>query len=242
MIYSLHIGINEYDTAVYGNCNLQQCVRDAQAMYDLATRLNMKPHLMVDKRCTKQLVQGIFRNLAEAMKPGDTLFYTHSGHGTYTDLKDGTRATGLCLYDDILWDYEQIPMWKQFKAGTKIIRLADTCFSESNFRLPSKINLGRQRSVVLPKLPIIKPSKGSLRSVPCSIISYSSSNIWQPSYENNAGGIFTQAVEEILQLGTPTYLQLLNAVRLVIRRWDYSQVPQLESSKAGQFKNKPFLT
>lgn len=242
MIYSLHIGINEYDTAVYGNCNLQQCVRDAQAMYDLATRLNMKPHLMVDKRCTKQLVQGIFRNLAEAMKPGDTLFYTHSGHGTYTDMKDGTRATGLCLYDDILWDYEQIPIWKQFKAGTKIIRLADTCFSESNFRLPSKINLGRQRSVVLPKLPVIKPSKGSLRSVPCSIISYSSSNIWQPSYENNAGGIFTQAVEEILQLGTPTYLQLLNAVRLVIRRWDYSQVPQLESSKAGQFKNKPFLT
>ena len=242
MIYSLHIGINEYDTAVYGNCNLQQCVRDAQAMYDLATSRDMKPHLMVDKRCTRQLVQGIFRNLAEAMKPGDTLFYTHSGHGTYTDLKDGTRATGLCLYDDILWDYEQIPMWKQFKAGTKIIRLADTCFSESNFRLPSKINLGRQRSVVLPKLPIIKPSKGSLRSVPCSIISYSSSNIWQPSYENNAGGIFTQAVEEILQLGTPTYLQLLNAVRLVIRRWDYSQVPQLESSKAGQFKNKPFLT
>jgi hypothetical protein len=227
---------------VYGNCNLQQCVRDAQAMYDLATRLNMKPHLMVDKRCTKQLVQGIFRNLAEAMKPGDTLFYTQSGHGTYTDLKDGTRATGLCLHDDILWDYEQIPIWKQFKAGTKIIRLADTCFSESNFRVPSKINLGRQRSVVLPKLPVIKPSKGSLRSVPCSIISYSSSNIWQPSYENNAGGIFTQAVEEILQLGTPTYSQLLNAVRLVIRRWDYSQVPQLESSKAGQFKNKPFLT
>lgn len=242
MIYSLHIGINEYDTAVYGNCNLQQCVRDAQAMYDLASSRNMKPHLMVDKRCIKQLVQGIFRNLAEAMKPGDTLFYTHSGHGTYTDLKDGTRATGLCLYDDILWDYEQIPMWKQFKAGTKIIRLADTCFSESNFRLPSKINLGRQRSVVLPKLPVIKPTKGSLRSVPCSIISYSSSNIWQPSYENNAGGIFTQAVEEILQLGTPTYSQLLNAVRLVIRRWDYSQVPQLESSKAGQFKNKPFLT
>ena len=242
MIYSLHVGINEYDTAVYGNCNLQQCVRDAQAMYDLASRRDMKPHLMVDKRCTRQLVQGIFRNLSEAMKPGDTLFYTHSGHGTYTDLKDGTRATGLCLYDDILWDYEQIPMWKQFKAGTKIIRLADTCFSESNFRLPSKINLGRQRSVVLPKLPVIKPSKGSLRSVPCSIISYSSSNIWQPSYENNSGGIFTQAVEEILQLGTPTYSQLLNAVRLVIRRWDYSQVPQLESSKAGQFKNKPFLT
>ena len=242
MIYSLHIGINEYDTAVYGNCNLQQCVRDAQAMYDLASSRNMKPHLMVDKRCTKQLVQGIFRNLAEAMKPGDTLFYTHSGHGTYTDLKDGTRATGLCLHDDILWDYEQIPMWKQFKAGTKIIRLADTCFSESNFRLPSKINLGRQRSVVLPKLPVIKPTKGSLRSVPCSIISYSSSNIWQASYENNAGGIFTQAVEEILNLGTPTYSQLLNAVRLVIRRWDYSQVPQLESSKAGQFKNKPFLT
>jgi hypothetical protein len=227
---------------VYGNCNLQQCVRDAQAMYDLASSRNMKPHLMVDKRCTKQLVQGIFRNLAEAMKPGDTLFYTHSGHGTYTDLKDGTRATGLCLHDDILWDYEQIPMWKQFKAGTKIIRLADTCFSESNFRLPSKINLGRQRSVVLPKLPVIKPTKGSLRSVPCSIISYSSSNIWQASYENNAGGIFTQAVEEILNLGTPTYSQLLNAVRLVIRRWDYSQVPQLESSKAGQFKNKPFLT
>lgn len=242
MIYSLHIGINEYDTAVYGNCNLQQCVRDAQAMYDLASSRDMKPHLMVDKRCTKQLVQGIFRNLAEAMKPGDTLFYTHSGHGTYTDLKDGTRATGLCLYDDILWDYEQIPIWKQFKAGTKIIRLADTCFSESNFRLPNKISLGRERFVVLPKLPVIKASKGSLRSVPCSIISYSSSNIWQPSYENNAGGIFTQAVEEILQIGTPTYSQLLNAVRLVIQRWDYPQLPQLESSKAGNFKNKPFLT
>jgi hypothetical protein len=229
---------------VYGNCNLQQCVRDAQAMYDLASRRDMKPHLMVDKRCSKQLVQGIFRNLAEAMKPGDTLFYTHSGHGTYTDLKDGTRATGLCLHDDILWDYEQIPMWKQFKAGTKIIRLADTCFSESNFRLPSKFCYLRTRSLTWPNIKVSgpKPTRGSLRSVPCSIISYSSSNVNQPSYENNAGGIFTQAVEEILNLGTPTYSQLLNAVRLVIQRWDYPQLPQLESSKAGNFKNKPFLT
>lgn len=239
--YSLHIGINRYDSRVYGNANLQQCVRDAHSMYDHAVRLGFKPFLMVDEKCTIQFVTGMLRNLAKTMQMGDVLWITHSGHGTYTDTPKG-RATGLCLYDGVLWDFEQLPIWKQFASQTTIVRMADTCYSQSNFRLPIRMAHARERSVVLPKAPEIIPTSGTMRQVQARMISYSSSNVQQPSYENNMGGVFTQAVEEILKLGTPTYAQLLTGIKRTITQWDYPQTPKLETSKAGDFKNRPIFT
>ena len=229
--YSLHIGINRYDSRVYGSANLQQCVSDAQRMYDHAVRLGFKPFLMVDEKCTIQFVTGMLRNLAKTMKMGDMLWITHSGHGTYADTPKG-RATGLCLYDGVLWDFEQIPIWKEFASQTTIVRMVDTCYSQSNFRLPTKVGNARERSIVLPKAPVIVPTSGSLRQVQARMISFSSSNIQQPSYENNMGGVFTQAVDEILKLGDPTYAQLLTGVKRRIAQWDYPQTPKLESSNA----------
>ena len=241
---SIHIGIDRYDRAMYGNADLKQCVRDATAMYEMFYAMGFVPLCIFDADATRAMYLQTMREYAEELEAGDTLVFSQSSHGTYMDTPNG-RATGLCFHDAPLWDFEQKDVWKWFKPGVRIIRIIDCCFAESNFRFAPGMSKqeGTPRTVTVKKAITIKPSSGSLRSCKATIISLSSSNVMEFSYENTDGGVFTQALQAELQndIKTP-YSKLLREVRKTIKLMGYPQTPKMESVKAGKYQKLPFAS
>lgn len=234
MKLSIHIGINQYDPRKYGSANLQQCVRDAETMCAMAGARGFYPLMITDESATKPEIISILKEHANKMQAGDTLLLTQSSHGTYFDTGTG-RATGLCMHDDVLWDFEQPEIWKLFKPGVLIIRLVDACFSESSFRaaLPPGTS-ERFTSLLGPQT--IKPTSASLRSCKCQIISISSSNIREVSYENEEGGVFTQALHRVIASDPSrslTYRKVHASIAKEIKRVGYPQTPKIETQNAG---------
>jgi hypothetical protein len=237
---SIHIGINQYDRSVYGDADLAQCVRDAKSMYDLAENIGFSPILLTDFNATWNSYFDLMRECADKLKAGDVLLITQSSHGTYWDTNK-RRSTGLCMFDQVLWDFEQIQIWKWFAPGVRILRVVDCCFAESNFRKTGL--LGRARTTTLKESPNIKPTAGSLRSAKATIISLASSSVKEVSWENEGGGVFTQVFEQAFQAtAVPSYKYVLQACRNLLDAWGYPQTPKLETSKAGKYKNVPFGT
>lgn len=236
MNYSIHVGINRYKKSMYGNADLQQCVHDADTMSAIAGRRGFSPLMITDEAATKAEIVNTLKEYAEKLMPGDILLFTQSSHGTYMDTPTG-RSTGLCCHDDVLWDFEQPSIWKLFKKGVLIIRLVDCCFAESNFRMVKHGNTYlKERFVKLLQKVNIKPTKSSLRGCVCSIISISSSNVMEVSYEDENGGVFTQAVDFALiqKPAVPfTYKKLNSAIQKIIRAAGYPQTPKIETVNAG---------
>ena len=236
MKYSIHIGINRYKQSMYGNADLRQCVNDAETMCAIAGQRGFSPLMITDEDGTKAEIVNTLKEYAEKLVPGDILLFTQSSHGTYMDTAGG-RSTALCCHDDVLWDFESAPIWKLFKKGVLIIRLVDCCFAESNFRMVKHGNAYlKERFVKLLQKVNIKPTISSLRGCVCSIISISSSNVLEVSYENEDGGVFTQAVDFALTLkpDTPlTYKKMHASAQKYIRAAGFPQTPKIETVNAG---------
>lgn len=244
MKISLHIGINEYEAATYGTGNnLGGCVRDAELMRDIAVREGFVANMMLNSEAKVAAYQDAIAEAAKALYQGDKLLITHSGHGTYADRPDGKRATALCFFDQVFWDYDQVPLWRMFRAGVRIIRVIDSCYSESNFRKYGHNRYGKARSIKIPGLVAPKKTNGSLKNVPASIISLSSSSIRQVSWETDAGGAFTDALKVCMyQDEAITYSYIKEGTTNLLEEWGYPQTPQLETSRAGRYKTLKFLT
>lgn len=243
---SFNIGINQYSPNVYGaESNLKQCVRDTNVMADIAKRNGFDCKILIDSDATISNYVKYLDEISKVLKPNDVLLITQSSHGTYFDDPYKGRATGLCFYDDVFWDVEQVDVWKKFAKGVKIIRVIDCCFSESNFRRPiaGEQSLGTARSVKVIGAVPPKPTNGNLRGVNATIISLASSSVKEVSYENTKGGVFTQALEEMLkQDPNTTYKNMLIGTQNLLVSWGYPQTPKLEYAKAGKFQNNVFLT
>lgn len=236
MKYALHIGINRYDKAVYGNANLQQCVHDAERMYDMSTSMGFSAILMRDESARKSELISMLTDYAKVLEPGDILFFSQSSHGTYWDTTKG-RSTGLCMHDAVFWDFEMVPLWKAFKPGVLIIRVIDCCYAESNFRMTQMPGLV-PRLVKTLKAPFLTATKNSLRGCKCSIISFSSSSIKEVSYENEFGGVFTSNFIDNLEAGRlVTYRKLRDKTLKSIQQKGYPQTPKLETVNAGDHAN-----
>lgn len=230
MKYAICIGINEYDQAVYGaGSNLHQCVRDAYAMRLLLVNRGFSVEMMMDAYATVDKITEALREYAKMINPGDTLVITQSSHGTYLDLPMMKRATGLCMHDSVWWDWEQAGVWKSFKEGVKIVRIMDSCFSESNFRAPMGPGVQARYMAAPTESLLRKPTNASMRGAKCSIVSMSSSSISQPSYENAQGGVFTQMLTTLVntQPGL-TYKQLQKEMDRMLKQGGWAQTPKLE--------------
>lgn len=236
MKYSLHIGINHYDRSAYGsNADLQQCVRDAEAMYDIAEGLRFDALLLRDGAATKAEVLRILEEYAGKCREGDVLLFTQSSHGAYADNSSGRRATGLCMHDDVLWDWEQVEVWKRFAKGVLIVRVVDCCYAESNFR--NLMPTFARAKVLRVKAPALIPTAASLRKCKAGIISFASSSVEQVSWETADGGVFTVVLEQVLSQGRYglSYRDVRNRAARTMRALAFAQTPKLELVNAARY-------
>lgn len=246
---SLHIGINKYDREYYGDADLLQCVYDAQRLHAYADERHYEAALMLDGQATTGAFKKFMKDAAKTLKKGDFLFISDSSHGTYDDNIVGgavKRSTAICMHNEILWDYEFRQLLMAFKIGVTIIWMADCCFAESNWRFirePQPYNHARARFTVPKEAKAkITATQGDKRNIKAKMFTYSSSNIYQVSYEDDRGGVFTTSVLAALDKEPSlTYYQLWRRSSEIIAPL-YPQSPVLENVRASHLTGNRFLT
>lgn len=132
---SIHIGLNFVDPNAYNGWNgqLSGCINDANSMKAIADSLGYQSCRLIDAGATSHAVVAAIGGAALALRSGDILFLTYSGHGGQVNDVNGEEADGMdetwCLWDRQMIDDELYSLWSQFVPGVRIVVLSDSCHS-----------------------------------------------------------------------------------------------------------------
>jgi hypothetical protein len=154
---SLHVGLNSVDPRHYAGWSgeLTACEFDAKDMAALARTQKIKPKVLLTKRATRANVLKAVRAAAKALRSGDLLFLSYSGHGgqipDVSDDEPDKKDETWCLYDGELIDDEVFNELSNFADGVRIIVLSDSCHSGSVVRASIRETVaGTGRSKMMP--------------------------------------------------------------------------------------------
>jgi metacaspase-1 len=132
---SIHIGLNAVSARHYEGWSgeLAACEFDANDMAAIARASGMKSTVLLTNRATRSNVLRAVVAAATALKSGDLLFVTYSGHGGQIPDVTGEEADKLdetwCLYDGEMIDDEIYLALSRFAAGVRVLVLSDSCHS-----------------------------------------------------------------------------------------------------------------
>lgn len=130
---SLHVGVNVVGTGASGT--LIGCVNDAAAMRDLPQLANFdRREFLTDQQATLDVVKARICQAAADLDSGGIFVFTFAGHGSFIGDEDGDEAdlndetlvlNDFMLVDDVLGR----ELWPKFKPQTRILMIADSCYS-----------------------------------------------------------------------------------------------------------------
>lgn len=139
---SLHVGVNIVGPIGPTSQPLVGAVNDARAMYNLpALETFDRRELLVDDAATLQTVITRITAAASDLDSGGIFVFTFAGHGSFIgdedqDERDHNDET-LVLYDYMLSDdVLGRDLWPTFKPNTRILMIADSCYSGTVFEVP----------------------------------------------------------------------------------------------------------
>jgi len=132
-----------------------------------------------------RLVEEILHRVYRAHPEQDLLVIAVSGHGgqvpdTHGDEADGLDET-ICCYDGQLVDDYLAPVWRALRPGQRVVWIADTCHSGSNYRGGD----GPFRPLSLRRL---------MADTDGQIIACTGCDDARVSYDGQTGGEFTEAM------------------------------------------------
>src|SRR5688572_26943028 len=134
--YSLHIGLNKADAAHYpGMPELRAAVNDAVFWEKFASTEGYATQSLHDEAATAEVVKDKLAGYAAQMLPGDILLLTYAGHGGEIrnekpkGFDDERNDQTWCLYNRQLLDDELYESFENFKDGTRILVVSDSCHS-----------------------------------------------------------------------------------------------------------------
>ena len=148
--YGLFVGISAYRRGFSVSC--PGAVRDAENYRDVfVSRGNCAASnavMYTDESATKAAVRAKLNELAAVAGRGDTVIYTHSGHGTME--RDGhgapTSCTSILFHDDYYADWELADDLDIFTSGVRVIVILDTCHSSGMFARRSGVTANRAQN------------------------------------------------------------------------------------------------
>lgn len=227
---SLNVGINLYDTRIYGkNANLRGCVNDALIMKQVSEERGYTTKSLFDKEATTSAFFEFLKQAAITLGTNDYLLISVSSHGTSTKMQ-GKDVNGICFYDGIAWDFQIKEYIKKFKKGVNIIWVTDCCFAEENFKFVFRqdgqvkyIDYSTLKNIQLPKSVKWVGSEEFY----CNFIQYASSTKYQVSYDLGNNGLFTLALMNALKaLPLANYYQLFQGIEREVKKSGYPQTPR----------------
>ena len=127
--YGLFVGIDKYQSDTLSE--LGACVSDADGWKAALTTYGgcRVPQRIVDETGTKENILKALGDWAKRVKPGDTFFYTHSGHGDVDVLRSYKSTSGYTSEDITASEFATALM--EFPKGVAVIVVLDTCSSGS---------------------------------------------------------------------------------------------------------------
>lgn len=134
---SIHIGLNTVDPRQYDGWDgeLLACENDAKDMAGIAKAAGFKSTLLLTKRATRRAVLGALASAAKAVKSGDIVMVSYSGHGAQVPDMDDEEPDHMdetwCLYDGQVIDDELNAAYSRFAKGVRVLVFSDSCHSGS---------------------------------------------------------------------------------------------------------------
>ncbi len=140
----LAIGLNKVDPAGYAGWEgpLAACENDARDMAALAAAQGFgEAAVLLTAQATSEAVLRYLQEAADALRSGDHLVVSFSGHGGQVQDVDADEAGDQldetwCVFDRMLLDDELHAAWARFRAGVRILLVSDCCHSGTIARLP----------------------------------------------------------------------------------------------------------
>ncbi len=227
---ALSIGINNYNRTVYGNkATLKGCVNDSKYMKLLAFNNGYTTTQLINQQATRSAILSWIKNAVKNTNPGDFVFMSQSSHGTRTTMQ-GKEVNGVCMFDNILWDFELKAEFTQFKPGVNVIWITDNCYAENNFRFIMEgegvikfIDFSELKGVVLPK----SVQWLGAADFKCNFIQYASSTSFQVSYDLGSGGLFTESLKKAVTANkNANYYKIFQETEKIIAKSGYPQNPR----------------
>jgi hypothetical protein len=134
---SIHIGVNHPASMTPP---LTRSEETAWQMAELACQAGYQAiHVLRGPEATRQAVGTLLADAAHALRAGQTLFVSFSGHGSRVRDLDGDERDGWdetwCLHDADLVDDELAGYWRLLPAGARALVVAESCFGAGGGRL-----------------------------------------------------------------------------------------------------------
>ena len=265
---SLHIGLNEFDPAHYGEPGtLAGCENDARDMAALAKKEGFKPIVppLLTAKATAANVVNAIKKAAATLGTGDTLFLTYAGHGAQIPDTNGDEMDQMdetwCLYDRMLIDDELAALWASFRPGVRIIMLSDSCHSGSVSRAARRGAVEwpaagkRYRTIPLSRaLGIYRNHKGiydaiqlgtktrSQATIHASVLLISGCQDNQLSGDGDVNGLFTETLKSVWNGGVfeGTYKNLRDTVAALMPRYQQPRYSLEGAANATLEQERPF--
>jgi hypothetical protein len=135
---ALCVGIDRYPTAPLGGC-----VNDARQWEQALTSLGFATDALHDEQATRDVITAKLENLIRTSRPGDTVVFQYSGHGTQLQDLDGDEPDSfdeaLCPIDfaqgHFIIDDDLARIFTQIPEGVNVTVFTDCCHSGTITRL-----------------------------------------------------------------------------------------------------------
>lgn len=234
---ALLVGIN-YTGSAY---ELNGCINDVNTIKDRISQqgfqsINTLTDLTSDKPTRENILKELTALLSNGQE-GDLLFFSYSGHGSYTLDKNGDENT---LYDQLIIpsDFKEIIddelkaiIHANLKKGVTLFALFDSCFSGSVLDLKYQY---------MDSLNYDKFTENDKQlETNGNVFMISGCNDYQTSIDavinNKATGAMTWSFNEALKQNDKcSWRELVKNMRNLLKASQYDQIPQFSS---GTFEN-----
>jgi len=244
---ALLIGIN-YENTPY---QLYGCINDAN---NLKTFLQTEKQwvyftILTDKSSLKPTRQNILTELTRLLQtsiPGDVLFFSYSGHGTFTtdinkDELDGQDEMIVPLDSKMIVDDELNKIIRDnLKTGVSLFCLFDSCFSGTVLDL--KYNyLNSDYSNENTINPNVGETNGNVLMISGCMDSQTSmdAGFMQDGITKFSGAMTASFLNEVSQNGYQKSIsQVLEGMRNFLKANDFTQIPQISTGKLTNMDTK----
>lgn len=226
-ITALHIGVNEVNPGSFESPprRLQGAEADARALSERTVAAGLSPRVLVGGDAKRANVIAALDEAAAALAPGALFVLSFSGHGAQDDDAFGPRRDdeldGLdevwCLADDFLLDDELYAQLARFRAGVRVLVIADCCHAGSGLELTTATELPpgweprryaradarRSLEARAPELRARVQALGQRGAVGASVILLGACPSGGFAYEADGHGVFTAAFCALWDRGAP---------------------------------------
>ena len=243
---ALLIGINYTGTQneLYGCINDVNCIKERICKQGF-TDNNIK--ILTDltpKKATRTNILTEFKNLLVNSKGGDFLFFVYSGHGSYTRDRNGDEKDGYdemivsCDLQGILDDEIKSLIQSHLKTNVTLFALFDSCFSGSVLDLKYQY---------LDSLNYDKYTENSKQlETNGNVFMISGCTDEQQSADAFINGKATGAMtwsllEGLKQKSDCSWRELIKTMRDLLKKSQYTQIPQFSSGTFVNIDNTVFL-